>query len=342
MSNAKRPLKIIQIGTTHEHATGKYNSLKLLPDTYELLGYVDDLDIMDTPRNSTILAKTYEYGKRFTLEEALSYPGLDAVAVEVPNLELVHIGMMCAERKLPMHLDKPAGENVEDYAALLELCRKNDVPLQMGYMYRGNPALNYVKELIKNKVIGEVFEASLDMNHGYGNASYDEYIAKFKGGLMFNLGCHLIDFILGAMGEPRKVTPFISSVPGHPAREVNNMLAVLEYPNAFVKLTACSGDAGVTQHRRWCFAGTNGCIHICPPERFDGQSVEIQLFLKKAAGGLPQGNHLLRLPPQRDRYVEQLIELAQIIRKEKVNPYTYAHDLAVHKVTLAASGYIQW
>lgn len=342
MKKVNTPLKIIQIGTTHEHATGKYNSLKLLTGTYELLGYVDDLDIMDTPRYNTTLHDTYGYGKRFTLEEALSYPGLDAVTVEVPNLELVNIGMMCAGKGIAMHLDKPAGENVEDYAKLLALCKEKNVPLQMGYMYRGNPALCYVRDLIRNKVIGEVFDVSMDMNHGYGNAVYDEYIAKFKGGLMFNLGCHLIDFVLSAMGEPVKITPFVSSIPGHPAEEVNNMLAVLQYANAFVKLTACSGDAGITQHRRWTFAGTNGYINISPPERFDGQNVIVELFLKKDAGGLPGGNHLLKFPPQRDRYTEQLMELAQIIRKEKENPYSYEHDLAVHKVTLAASGYIKW
>ncbi len=342
MSTAKRPLKIIQIGTTHEHATGKYASLQLLPETYELLGYVDDLEIMDTPRLNKVLHPTYAKGKKFTLEEALNYPGLDAVAIEVPNLELVKVGMMCAERGIAMHLDKPAGDNVEDYEKLLAVCKKNHVPLQMGYMYRGNPALNYVKELIRNKVIGEVFEASMDMNHGYGDASYDEYIAKFRGGIMFNLGCHLIDFVLASMGEPEKITPFISSVPGHPAGEVNNMLAVLQYPHAFVKLTACSGDSGITQHRRWIFAGTNGYIHISPPERFDGKGVTVELFMKKDCGLIPRGDHRLTFPPQRDRYMEQLKELAEIIRKEKGNPYTYEHDLSVHKATLAASGCIEW
>ena len=125
MNTEKRPLKIIQIGTTHEHASGKYSSLKLIPECFELLGYVDDRDIMDTPRYVTDLHPTYAYGKRFTLEEALDYPGLDAVAIEVPNLELVKVGMMCAERGIAMHLDKPAGENVEDYAGLLAVCKKN-------------------------------------------------------------------------------------------------------------------------------------------------------------------------------------------------------------------------
>ena len=342
MSAQNRRLKVIQAGTTHEHATGKYNSLKILPDTYELLGYVDDLDIMDTPRNSNVLHKTYETGKRFTMEEALALPDLDAVIVEVPNLELVKTGMLFAEKGIPMHLDKPAGENVEDYAALLNVCRKKNLPLQMGYMYRGNPALSFVREMIREKVVGEIFDASLDMNHGYGNASYHEYIAKFRGGLMFNLGCHLIDFVFSAMGEPEKITPFASSVPGHPESFRNNMLAVLEYPNAFVKITACSGDSAGTEHRRWIFAGTNGYIHVCPPERFDGKEVVVELSLKQDCKGIPQGKHLFRFPPQRDRYAPMLQEFAEIVRGEKKNPYTYEHDLSVHKATLAASGLIVW
>ena len=343
MSEQKRRLKVIQAGTTHEHASGKFYALELLPETYELLGYVDDLEIMDTPRRYDFLpVGVYETGKRFTMEEALACPDLDVAVIEVPNLELVKTGMLFAEKGVPMHLDKPAGENVEDYEALLDVCRKKNLPLQMGYMYRGNPALRFVKEMIREKVVGEIFDASLDMNHGCGNEFYHKYIASFKGGIMFNLGCHLIDFVFSAMGEPEKITPFASSVPGHPRGTGDNMLAVLEYPNAFVKITVCSGDSGRTEHRRWIFAGTNGYIHVSPPERYDGEPVVVELSLKQDSKLIPRGKHLFRFPPQKDRYAPMLLEFAQIVRGEKKNPYTYEHDLSVHKATLAASGLIPW
>ena len=45
---------------------------------------------------------------------------------------------------------------------------------------------------------------------------------------------------------------------------------------------------------------------------------------------------------QRDRYADQLLELARIIRGEMANPYTYEHDYLVQEVLLAAAGYTPW
>ena len=41
---------------------------------------------------------------------------------------------------------------------------------------------------------------------------------------------------------------------------------------------------------------------------------------------------------QKDRYADQLKELADIVRGRIPNPDLYDHDIAVHKVTLMASG----
>ena len=47
-------------------------------------------------------------------------------------------------------------------------------------------------------------------------------------------------------------------------------------------------------------------------------------------------SRLLRI--QKDRYADQLKELADIVRGIIPNPDLYDHDIAVHKVTLMASG----
>ena len=77
-------------------------------------------------------------------------------------------------------------------------------------------------------------------------------------------------------------------------------------------------------------------------ERFDGKPVEIALTLAKDSGSFPAGKHTLRFPPQADRYENQFIELAKILRGEMKNPYSYEHDYLVHEGTLAAAGYTKW
>ena len=336
-------IRIIQIGMGHEHAAGKIASLRKRPDVFELLGVVDETGFCTTPRwASAYRPELYADLKKFTLEEALNCPGLDAVAIEVPNNDLVPVAMRCMERGLAMHLDKPAGEDLALYRKLLAGCKAKQVPLQMGYMFRGNPIFQFCLRAIREKLIGEVFEIEADMNHSYGDETYQQYIGKFPGGIMYNLGCHLIDFVIAALGRPDNVVPFLKSAPGYPDGIRNNGMAVLEYPHALVTLRACSKDACSDPGRYMKIAGTKGTIKFTPFERFNGQSVELGLTLREDSGPFPAGEHTLRFPSLRDRYEAQLLELAEVIRGRKVSSYSYEHDDLVHEVTLAAANYIAW
>lgn len=335
-------IRIAQIGITHEHANGKMYSLRKLPEVFDIVGYVDDREFSKSPHFGNDFVKPYEGLRKLTLDEAFNTPGLQAVTVEVPNNELVPVALHCMERNLAMHMDKPGGEDLALYKTLLDGCKERNLPFQMGFMFRGNPAFQFCIAAIRNKLIGEVFELEADMNHCYGGEAYQEYIGKFAGGIMYNLGCHLIDFVVAALGRPEKVTPFLKSAPGYPASVRNNCMAVLEYPHAIVTLRSCSKDIANTDGRRMKIVGTNGSIAFNPLERFDGKPVELSLNLAAAAGEFPAGKHTLRFPPQADRYEAQLLELARIIRGEIQNPYSYEHDCLVHEVTLAAAGYNRW
>ena len=335
-------IRIAQIGITHEHANGKMYSLRKLSEVFDIVGYVDDREFSKSPRFGNDFVKPYEGLRKLTLDEAFNMPGLQAVTVEVPNNELVPVALRCMERNLAMHMDKPGGEDLALYKTLLDGCKERNLPFQMGFMFRGNPAFQFCIAAIRNKLIGEVFELEADMNHCYGGEPYQEYIGKFAGGIMYNLGCHLIDFVAAALGRPENVTPFLKSAPGYPAAIRNNCMAVLEYPHAIVTLRSCSKDSANTDGRRMKIVGTNGSIAFNPLERFDGKPVELSLNLAAAAGEFPAGKHTLRFPPQADRYEAQLLELARIIRGEIQNPYSYEHDCLVHEVTLAAAGYNHW
>ena len=87
------------------------------------------------------------------------------------------------------------------------------------------------------------------------------------------------------------------------------------------------------------FAGSDGIIEVYPPERFDGKGVKVNLSLRNSREGYPAGEHVFLFLPQSDRYMMQLKELESIVRGEMSSPYTCSHDLEVHEVTLAASGY---
>ena len=97
---------------------------------------------------------------------------------------------------------------------------------------------------------------------------------------------------------------------------------------------------GGLPHRRLRIDGTKGTIDLCPIERFDGEHLALDLTLSEAAGGYAAGRQTVDLGVQTDRYMNQLRELAEIVRGERPNPAElYDHDLKVHEITLEACGY---
>ena len=91
---------------------------------------------------------------------------------------------------------------------------------------------------------------------------------------------------------------------------------------------------------RWLrIQGTKGAIDLRPIERFDGRPTTLELRLKAPAGGYKAGTHTVACGVQKDRYADQLKELADIVRGRRPNPPgQYDHDVAVHKATLMACG----
>ena len=97
-----KKIKIGQIGVCHEHASGKMNTMKLRPDLFEIVGVADDR--ASTAAKRAVDLNPYEGLPLMSEEELFRIPGLEAVTVEVPNLDLVPTAMRCLERNLPIHM----------------------------------------------------------------------------------------------------------------------------------------------------------------------------------------------------------------------------------------------
>lgn len=333
-------IKIGQIGICHEHA-GKIKSLRNLPDIFEIIGVVDDRQTTAAKYGGKDITP-YEGLKWMTEKELFNVPGLQAVTIETPNTDLVPCAIRCMERNLAIHMDKPGGEDIELFRKLLDECKVRNLPFQMGYMLRKNLVVQWCVNAIRHGWLGEVFEIQASMSHDYGGDEYQEYIGRFTGGVMFNLGCHLVDLVVSIMGRPQRVIPFLKSTQGTPDQIKNNCLTILEYPYATATLRACSQEVRGQGRRQFKLCGTNGTVDLCPLEYYNGEELIMNLVLKKAIPGYSAGTHTINFGAAPDRYKDQFVEFAQIINKEKENPYSYEHDYLVQEVVMAASGYTKW
>ena len=336
----KRPVRVVIWGITHEHATGKLWSIGDMKDEYELVGVVDDRDTK-TPCAFKLRPEFWEGIPRLTPEQVFADKSIDCVFVETTNDDLVPTAWKIAEHGRPMHLDKPGGQSLGPYVELMNYCEKRKIPVQMGYMYRVNPAIKFAEKAVKAGWLGELCSVEADMFHNYGGKMYADYIATFKGGVLYNLGCHLVDSILPMFGdeEPVAVHPVMLSAPGDRADAMTNCVSVLEYPHATATIRSCSQCAEAGSRRQMRINGTKGAIQICPIERFDGKPLTLEMRLEMDVPGYKAGTHIVDVGIQKDRFAEQLREFAEIVRGERPNPAgQYAHDIAVHRTTLRACG----
>jgi len=331
-------LRTLFYGLTHEHSPGKLETLKRLRDTYEIVAIVDDraatpcffqTDPPALPEGVPVVGE----------KEAMDISGVDVAFVETVNGRLMEVAGKFAERGIPMHCDKPCGEAMEPYRSIVETCRAKNLPFQIGYMYRGNPALKFAWNAARSGWLGDVSFVEADMNHDYGFAGYAEFISGFKGGILYNLGCHLVDMALPLVrGGFRSAHPFIGDAPGDPPGSRTAGAALLRFEGTDVLIRTSSNMPGSILCRRLRVDGTNGTLEIRPIERFDGERLTLEMTLKNPAGGYGAGRHELDFGVQTDRYADQLLDLAAIVRGDKPNDQDYDRDLLVHEIALKACG----
>jgi predicted dehydrogenase len=320
------PIKIGQIGVGHAHAS-KLSVYRELPD-YEVVGIVEP-DEARRGRAST--QAPYRDLPWMTQEQLLNVPGLQAVMVETEVRDLLAAAEACIAAGKHVHLDKPAGESLTHYRRILAEAERRDLLVQMGYMFRYNPGVELLRDLLKRGWLGEVFEVHTVMSKVVDPGSRRE-LAEYPGGILFELGCHVLDLVIAILGNPDAVTPFARHVADKSDGLLDNMLAVLEYPRALatVKSTAVEVEGFARRHLVVC--GTEGTLHIQP---LDNPSA--RLALSKARGDFRQGYQDITFPKY-TRYVGDAIDMARIIRGEKESDFSYEHDLIVQTALLEACG----
>ena len=167
---------------------------------------------------------------------------------------------------------------------------------------------------------------------------YQDYLANFEGGIIFNLLCHLIDLTVLMLGKPHGIAAFPKATRGARADVTNNGLIVMDYPHAIATLHACDMEPRGIDYRRLKICGTKGAVELSPLERFDGNPLQMRLTLREGNTQYAAGTHCVDLGVVTDRYRDQLLEFAEIVNGLKENPYSYEHERLVHETLLAACG----
>ena len=331
-----KKIRIAQIGVNrYSHALSIFNSIKTLPDIFEVVGYCLVEGEREKFEKELSVFKGYP---ELTLEEILNDPTIEAVTVETEEIHLTKYAIMAAEHNKMIHMEKPGGTSLEEFEKLIALVKEKNLVFHTGYMYRYNPTIREVIDNAKNGVYGDIISVEAQMC-GYNDKTMRQWLEVFPGGMMFYLGCHLIDLILTIKGLPDKVYPFNRSTGKDGVTACDYGLALLEYPEGMSIAKTCNLEHGGFERRRLVVSGTKGAVELCPLEWLTRQKAN--QFTEKIDYNRGTDWHTRgekSVGEVHDRYDTMMEGFAAICRGEKVNEYTPDYELTLFKYLLMACG----
>ncbi|MBM82227.1 MAG: dehydrogenase [Planctomycetaceae bacterium] len=323
---AKEKIKYGQIGVGHAHASKM--SVYRQSDDFEVVGVVEPNAELRKTRGSH---PTYKGLKWMTQEELLNTPGLQVVGVETEVKHLLDVAETSIKAGMHIHLDKPAGSNLPQFKRILDEAARKHLLVQMGYMYRYNPAVVMMREFLQKGWLGDPFEVHTVMSKVVG-ASSRRGLAEYPGGMIFELGCHIIDLVIGVLGRPTEVHSFRQHVSPIDDGLVDNMLATLVYPKSIATVKSSAQEVEGFSRRHFVVCGSEGTFHIEPLD-----APNVRFALSKDRGDFKRGYQTKKIGNYA-RYVADAADMAKIIRGEKDSDFSYEHDYRVQETVLKASG----
>lgn len=324
-------IRIGQLGTSHSHAAGKMESVRSMPELYEIAGIAEPIE---GQRQKAEKQAAYAGLQWRTERELLSDDTVSAVIVETTLEDSARAAMACLRAGKHIHLDKPGARSHADFKTMRLEAEKRRLTVQMGFMLRYNPGFELLYRAHREGWLGEITEIHASMGK-LADAELRTQLAAIPGHGMFELGCHLVDSIVHLLGEPKAIHAHGTRSGLNALDFPDNQLAVLEYTRVTVTVRCNHADPSGGPHRLFHVVGTKGAIELQPLE--SGRGV---LRLSEAREGFKKGDNSLALGQPKGRYDGEFRDLSHILRGEKSLAWSAAHDIAVHATTLRCAGLV--
>lgn len=217
---------IIGAGNISTFHTQGYKQL----DNVELIA-VCDLD----EEKAKAYAKKYDIPHVYTdYEEMLKLEGLDAVSVTTWNNGHAPISIAAMKAGKDVLCEKPLAMNAEEAQTMVDTARETGRLLMVGFVRRFENNVNYMKEAINNKELGNIYYAKTGYVRKWGNPG-GWFCDKKRsgGGPVIDLGVHVIDLIRYITGKPEAVSVTASTF---------NQLGIKSYIKGLEKYNADDYD----------------------------------------------------------------------------------------------------
>ncbi len=322
-----KKLKIGQIGIGHNHGTAKMEAFRKFPDLFEIVGFAEEDPVWLERRQNE---PAYQGLPLMRVEALLEQ--CDAILVETMVPELTRTALRCVEAGKHIHLDKPASGTLAEFKQMLDTAESKGLVVQMGYMYRYNPAVRRAFEAVREGKLGDIYSINAEMST-YHSPGYKQWLSTFQGGIQYILGSHLVDLIVYLLGEPKKITSFLKHTGLDGVDFADNNLSVLEYDKALARIFVSSVEVNGWGRRQLMISGSKGTVNIVPLENPITMTYSDLTITNRPYAHVKQDVDIADVPPD-CRYDDMAQDFYDYVMGNKENPFTYQHDYTVQKVLM--------
>jgi predicted dehydrogenase len=139
-------------------------------------------------------------------EQLLADPEVDAVYVSLPNSLHVEWSIRALEAGKHVLCEKPLTREPEDAERAFATAARCGRTLMEGFMYRHNPLMQRVAEIVAQGTLGRLRLIRTWMRWQISNATDIRLSPELAGGSLMDLGCYCVNAAQLLAGEPERVT----------------------------------------------------------------------------------------------------------------------------------------
>lgn len=328
---AQGKIRVGLFGIQHGHLIGKLQFMLDSPD-YEVVGVCEpDAELRAKRQREPIFQRLQWMSE----DQLLSDRSIQMVVVESGVPEAIPYGSKVIAAGKHLHLEKPPTNLMPPFRQLIDEARRRNLLVQLGYMWRFHQGINMAMEAARNGWLGEVYMMRGTINTDLDTAQRTKLLA-YKGGMMFELGCHHIDRAVDLWGRPKAIKAWLRHDTKIADTLADNTLAVLEYDRSLAVITCAGRMAGQGPHRSYELIGTDGTFQIQPVE----PGTAVRVMMREPRGPYKAGWQTVTIPPQ-PRYVGDLREFARALKANQTLKYSYDYELLLHETILRVCGELE-
>lgn len=255
-----KPIVVGLLGITHPHASARVRALRDIDG-------VEVVAAADTDPRLTYFTDKYDVEPR-SIDEVLNDERINAVMVHSKSKDMVPHAIRALAAGKSVVVEKPGGGTVSDLLELAEAEARasTEQVVQVGYNVRLAPSIERARQLIAQGTIGEVVTVS-----ARGAAMVGEHVTDHlkqpadMGGVLWILGCHMLDSLVHMFGSPESVNARVHKSPrlsDETSRE-DSASALLNYKDLSITFNFDGHDKlEWFESSRICVYGTLGMLEI--------------------------------------------------------------------------------